>query len=168
MAPPHSKAKSQKTNTEPAERQASPVQWKPIPAETIAKADKTNPLPSILQGRSGSPPPTPIRPLRSLPFNNPPDEEGPALTRLAHPKLGQNVGINEQMPLHCRFDAVAPYVEYKRGDDLSEEKPFPEREVDAPADLTDSEGDGQGRKWMRYMPRIYTCVVLPTPSFPTD
>jgi hypothetical protein len=147
-----------------AKRKDSPVQWAPIRAETKAKAGVEDPL-SILGHRTS---PVPARPPRRLPFDALPEEEERTLIKLAHYSLANRVGINEDLPMHCRFDAVAPYVEYKRGDDLSKEKQFPEREVDTPAELTDRDGDGQGRKWMPYMPRKYTCVTPPTPPFPAN
>ena len=99
------------------------------------------------------------RPGLSLPFDYPPsdDERLVALSQI-HPKLANAVGMNATMPPHFRFDVTAPYVEYKCGDDYSEDKTFPEREITNPKELTDASGDGKGRRWMPYMPREYTCV----------
>ena len=104
-------------------------------------------------------PPATTRPGPSLPFDYPPtDDERLVASSQIHPKLVNVVGINAAMPPHFRFDVTAPYVEYKSGDDCSEDKTFPERETTNPKELTDASGDGKGRRWMPYMPREYTCV----------
>lgn len=57
--------------------------------------------------------------------------------------------------LHFVFDAVAPYVEFKRGARFSMDKDFPERGDVTPSELTDSQGDGYVKEWMAYAPRDY-------------
>lgn len=147
---PQANPSSAKKTTKPT------VVWKPITNKMKAKAAAENPLSIILQ-RS----PISKRPRPALPFEDLPEEEVPTLTALARSCFVGCVSVNTAMPPHYRFDAIAPYVEYKCGDDYSQTKPFPERVVDTPDDLTDSDGDGKGRKWMPYMPREYTCVTPP-------
>lgn len=61
--------------------------------------------------------------------------------------------------IHFIFDAVAPYVEYKRGEKFAIDKDFPTRGDVTPRELTDSQGNDVVKEWMAYAPREYMCVL---------
>lgn len=128
-AQPNRKAKGEKRSRPPKKRKVKP-------------AEKRSP-----------------RPGPALPYDNAPaDDEETVVSCKIHLNLREAVGINAAMPPHFMFDVTPPYVEYKRGDAYSEDKPFPERGATYTNELTDAAGDENGRKWMPYMPREYTCV----------
>ena len=52
--------------------------------------------------------------------------------------------------MHFLFDAVPPYVEFKRGERFDPGKNFPERGDVTPDELTDTQGDDEGNEWMSY------------------
>ena len=63
--------------------------------------------------------------------------------------------------MHFIFDAVAPFVEYKRGVRFSWVVPFPVRGDETPDDMTDSqgnEGDSRLTEWTSYGVRGYEYV----------
>ena len=78
-----------------------------------------------------------------------------------HPALASAWEINPKMmnKKHFLFDAVPPYVEYKRGEKFEMSKDFPERGDDTPSELTDTQMDGDGEEQMSYNPRDYTYVL---------
>ena len=93
---------------------------------------------------------------------------------IASPVLKNAWKLNRKMVttrrLHFAFDAVAPYVEYKRGVVFKFDKSFPERGDDTPSELTDSQGKYPVKEWLAYAPRnyLYVPACALTPQSPCE
>lgn len=90
-----------------------------------------------------------------------PSEQDPVVdASVVLPVLATAWKVNPKMlkkRAHFAFDAVAPYVEYKRGEKFAIDKDFPERGDVTPSELTDYQGTPGFREWMAYAPRSYRC-----------